>query len=134
MHSKMRHQFDKFIIVTVALVFSGIHLFAQIPDEIVSSLKSGNANKLSEYFNQNIEMVVLDNDDVYSKAQAQQIVSSFFSKNKAKGFSIIHQGGKDGSSYAIGNLSTSTGTFRVYFLIKEAQDKAYIHQLRIEKQ
>ncbi|WP_423129346.1 DUF4783 domain-containing protein [Gaoshiqia sp. Z1-71] len=122
------------LIFTVALIFSGISLFAQIPDEIVSSLKTGNANALSAYFNQNIEMVVLDQDDVYSKAQAQQIVSNFFSNYKAQGFSVIHQGGKEGSKYAIGNLSTNKGTFRVYFLLKNDGGRAYIHQLRIEKQ
>jgi hypothetical protein len=79
-------------------------------------------------------MVVLEHDDVYSKAQAQQIVSNFFSQNKAQEFSVIHQGGKEGARYAIGNLKTSNGSFRVYFLLKDAGNKAYIHQLRIEKQ
>ncbi|MCW0482633.1 DUF4783 domain-containing protein [Gaoshiqia sediminis] len=122
------------LIFTFAFVFAGLQLFAQIPDEVVLSLKTGNASTLSSYFNQNIEMVVLDQDDVYSKAQAQQIVTNFFSQHKAQGFSIIHQGGKEGAKYAIGNLSTNQGTFRVYFLLKNDGEKAYIHQLRIEKQ
>jgi len=79
-------------------------------------------------------MVVLEHDDVFSKAQAQQIVSDFFNRNKAQEFSIIHQGGKEGARYAIGNLVTNNGTFRVYFLLKDAGDKSFIHQLRIEKQ
>ncbi|MGD9928687.1 MAG: DUF4783 domain-containing protein [Mangrovibacterium sp.] len=122
------------LIFTLAFVFAGLQLFAQIPDEVVLSLKTGNASTLSSYFNQNIEMVVLDQDDVYSKAQAQQIVTNFFSQHKAQGFSIIHQGGKEGAKYAIGNLTTNQGTFRVYFLLKNDGGKAYIHQLRIEKQ
>lgn len=122
------------LIFTLAFVFAGLQLFAQIPDEVVLSLKTGNASTLSSYFNQNIEMVVLEQDDVYSKAQAQQIVTNFFSQHKAQGFSIIHQGGKEGAKYAIGNLTTNQGTFRVYFLLKNDGEKAYIHQLRIEKQ
>ena len=73
---------------------------------------------VAEYFNQNVELVVLDNDNVYSKAQARQIVSNFF-KNftpKPNGFSILHQGGKEGAKYVIGNLLTTKGNFRVYFL------------------
>ena len=116
------------------MVFVAARLVAQIPDEVVTSFRTGNANTLSGYFNQNIEMVVLEHDDVYSKAQAQQIVSNFFSQNKAQEFSIIHQGGKEGARYAIGNLKTNNGTFRVYFLLKDEGNKAYIHQLRIEKQ
>ena len=107
---------------------------AQVPDEILQSLKTGNSKTLSEYFNQNVEMVVLENDNVYSKAQAQQIVNKFFNSNPPENFNIIHQGGKEGAQYVIGNLVTSKGTFRVYFLLKKNGGKDYIHQLRIEEQ
>jgi hypothetical protein len=131
---KMRGIIYKSLIIGILFVFVTARLVAQVPDEVVVSFRTGNANTLSTYFNQNIEMVVLEHDDVYSKAQAQQIVSNFFSQNKAQEFSIIHQGGKEGARYAIGNLKTDNGTFRVYFLLKDAGNKAYIHQLRIEKQ
>ena len=108
--------------------------FSQIPGEIVLSIQNGNDEMLSSYFNQNVELVVENNDDVFSKAQAKQIVAEFFKANKPKQFSIIHQGGKDGARYAIGSLVTSTGTFRVYFLLKSKDNNSYIHQLRIEKQ
>ena len=123
----------------IILLFAGMifHMFsanAQVSDEIILSLKSGNAKTLSGYFNQNVELVVPDSDNVYSKAQAQQIVSDFFNTYTPVNFSIIHKGGKDGAKYVIGNLSTKEGVFRVYFLIKHSEGKDYIHQLRIEKQ
>jgi hypothetical protein len=108
--------------------------FAQIPDGIVTSIQSGNDAGLAEFFNENVELVVQAHDDVYSKSQAQQIVAEFFKSNKPKQFSIIHQGGKEGARYAIGSLTTNTGTFRVYFLLKNKNNNSYIHQLRIEKQ
>ncbi|MGV8091782.1 MAG: DUF4783 domain-containing protein [Mangrovibacterium sp.] len=131
---KMKGIVYKSLVIGILFVFTAGRLVAQIPDDVVVSFRTGNANTLSGYFNQNIEMVVLEHDDVYSKAQAQQIVSNFFSQNKAQEFSILHQGGKEGARYAIGNLRTDNGTFRVYFLLKDAGNKAYIHQLRIEKQ
>jgi hypothetical protein len=115
------------------IIFSN-QLKAQVPDEIIQSLKSGDSKTLSAYFNQNVEMVVLENDNVYSKAQAQQIVSKFFSSNTPESFNVIHQGGKEGAQYVIGNLVTNNGTFRVYFLLKKNAGKDYIHQLRIEPQ
>ena len=130
----MKNNWLKTLIPVLLFVFSGIVSFAQIPDEVILSLKKGNATTLSNYFNQNIELVVLDKDDVYSKDQARQIVSSFFSNNPPQRFTIIHQGGKEGARYAIGNLTTPRGVFRVYFLLKENGEKLYIHQLRIEKQ
>jgi hypothetical protein len=123
----------------MVFLFAGMFLFtvpakSQIPDEIILSLKSGNARALSEYFNQNVELVVPGSDNVYSKAQAQLIVNNFFSSHSPKSFSVIHQGGKEGAQYVIGNLDTQKGTFRVYFLLKKNNGKDYIHQLRIEKQ
>jgi len=108
--------------------------FAQIPDEIVTSIQNGNDGSLAAFFNDNVELVVGTHDDVYSKSQAQQIVAEFFKSNKPKQFSIIHQGGKEDARYAIGSLTTATGTFRVYFLLKNKNNNSYIHQLRIEKQ
>ncbi|MDA3929468.1 MAG: DUF4783 domain-containing protein [Prolixibacteraceae bacterium] len=108
--------------------------FSQIPDDVILSLKTGNAATLASHFSQNVELVVLENENVYSKAHAQQVIDDFFKKYPPENFSIIHQGGKDGSSYAIGNLKVETEKFRVYFLIKAKNGVSFIHQLRIERQ
>ncbi|MBN2636811.1 MAG: DUF4783 domain-containing protein [Prolixibacteraceae bacterium] len=120
------------IIISLLLISSQIQ--AQIPEQIVSSFKSGDSKKLAQYFNSNVELVVLENDNVYSKAQAQQIVAKFFSTNTPENFTIMHDGGSEGARYAIGSLKTKNGSFRVYFLLKSNEGKDYIHQLRIEKQ
>jgi len=114
-------------------LMAGTLAFAQIPDEIILSLKSGNAKVLSSYFNQNVELVILENDNIFSKAQAEQIVNSFFTKYQPERFNILHQSGKEGAQYVIGNLITKQDTFRVYFLLKKTTGKDIIHQLRIEK-
>lgn len=109
----------------------------KVPNEINVGLATGDAKVLSTYFNQNVELVVLDNDNVYSKAQAQQIVTNFFSKFppiEKNAFSIIHDSGKENAQYVIGKLKTEKGDFRVYFLLKQNDGKQYIHQLRIEQQ
>ena len=67
---------------------------AQVPDEIIQSLKTGDSKTFSEYFNQNVEMAVLENDNVYSKAQAQQIVNKFFSSNTPESFRLFTREGK----------------------------------------
>ena len=122
------------VFVILGFILSSTQLEAQIPDQILKCFNIGDSKKLAEYFNSNIELVVLENDNVYSKAQAQQIISKFFSANSPEEFSIIHDGGTESARYAIGNLKTKNGTFRVYFLLKPNEGKDYIHQLRIEKQ
>lgn len=123
---------------TVLILFSimalGFSVSAQVPDEIITSLKTGNASKLAKFFNQNIELVVLENESICSKSQAEQVISDFFSKYQPKKFTLIHEGGKGDSNYAIGNLETQNGKFRVSFLIKTMNEVSFIHLLRIEAQ
>jgi len=106
-----------------------------VPLDIKIAFKVGNAEELSEYFNDNIELIVLDKEDYYSKSQAKNIMSSFFKNNLPLSFSIIHEGGKDnGTSFAIGKLSTmGGGKFRVSLLFKKRNNKLFLHQLKIEK-
>ena len=124
----------KNLVLLTLLMFLSFGGFAQIPDDIILSLKSGDGKKLASYFNENIEMVILEKDDVYSKSQAEQIVKDFFKNHPPSGFSILHQGGKEEAKYAIGKLKNGKGSYRVYFLLKTKGNKTYIHQLRIEKE
>jgi len=105
-----------------------------IPEAIILAFRAGNAEELSKYFYNNIELIILENEDVYSKTQAEQILKKFFADHRPSSFNIIHEGGKETSRYAIGSLSTSSGNFRVSFLIKNQDGSLLIHQLRIEEE
>jgi hypothetical protein len=104
----------------------------QIPEQIIKGLKTGDSKLVAAYFYENIELVVLDRELVCSKAQAEQILKDFFTRNKPLDFKITHQGG-DESSYAIGRMQTGNGNFRVYFLLKLKGAQAQIVQLWIDK-
>jgi len=110
-----------------------VHAQADIPQPVVEALKTGNTSTLSDFFSSSIELAILDQEDIYSKQQAELIVKNFFSKHMPTGFVILHKGGKEGSQYAIGNMTTSSGTFRVTLLIKMSNNKPFIHQLRFEE-
>ncbi len=124
----------------ISAIFSLILLFVSVensiagdlPDGIVSSLKTGNAKELAKHFNANIDLTLIDKQEIYSKTQAELILKEFFSKNIPSNFTIIHQGEKEGSKYVIGNLTTSKGTFRVSLFLKSQNNTQVIHQLRIE--
>jgi hypothetical protein len=105
-----------------------------IPAGIIEAIKAGNARELAKYFQNSVELALTDIDDVYSKNQAELIIQDFFKKHPPQSFSILHKGGKETSRYAIGNLSTANGKFRVTILIKIREGVAAINQLRIEKE
>jgi len=106
---------------------------AAVPDAIILAFKAGNSKELGKYLNASLELTILENGDVYSKTQAEILLKDFFQKHTPTNFIILHEGGKEGSRYAIGTLSTNKGDFRVTFLIKSQDGNSVIHQLRIEK-
>ena len=127
---KQKSAFVLFFLVW--LLVNPFYSFGQIPQQIITGLKVGDAKLVATHFYENIELVVIDRELVCSKAQGEQILKDFFAADKPFDFKITHQGGAN-SSYAIGTMQTINGNFRVYFLLKSEGGKAQIVQLRIEK-
>ena len=107
----------------------------EIAEDIAAAIRTGNASSVSKYFSASVDLHILDNEDVYSKAQSEAILKDFYAKHSVKTFAIAHNGvSKNGAQYAIGNLDTSNGKFRVTFFLKKESDKLLIQQFRIEPQ
>lgn len=124
------------IVLLLTFFFSALPIPAQdnIPRNISLAIEKGDAESLAGYFNSTVELVIIDNEDAYSKAHAKTMVSNFFSSHRPSGFQVLHKGGSDGSYYVIGNLSTGNGSFRVYYLLKDVGSQPFIHQLRFESE
>jgi hypothetical protein len=104
---------------------------AKIPAGISLAFKAGNASELSKYLNPTVELLLPDKEDFYKKHVAESILKEFFSSHPARDFVIRYQGVKNDVQYAIGNLSTEKGDFRVYFLMKKVDQELLIHLIRI---
>lgn len=118
-----------FLIISFSFTFN---VYAQLPDAINSALKNGNSVELANHFNTEIELIVLDSENVYSKSQAQMILKDFFKENSVENFVIKHQGDKENMNYVIGDLITEKDTFRISIILKTINNQLLIHQLRIE--
>ena len=121
------------LLIIFSLLAFSLQAQDNIPGEIVQALDAGKSSELSAHFNSTIELVILQEEDVYSRIQAEQILKNFFMEHPPSSFKVIFDGGKENSRYAIGTLTTSKGSFRVYFLLKMQSSKPLIHQLRIEE-
>lgn len=91
----------------------------RIPPGISMAIKAGNASEMAKYMNSTVELLLLDKEDFYKKNVAETILRDFFSTYQTRDFIIRHQGAKNEAQYAIGNLKTVKGDFRVYFLLKK---------------
>jgi hypothetical protein len=100
---------------------------------IVKAIQSGNAKTISSYFTQSVDLTVKDSEGVFSKEQADVILSRFFNDNTPTSFSVKHEGkSKLNDYYYIGDLKTENGTYRLTFFLKKDDGQFKIKQLRVE--
>ena len=101
---------------------------------ISQALNSGNVDELSKYFDETVEIAVLNEEDIFSKAEAKSVIQKFFKDHQPKSFSQVHQGASKGDSkYCIGNLVTGDSSYKVYLYMKEKGGKSLIQVIRIDK-
>ena len=104
-------------------------------DKIVSAITKGDADELSKYLNNMVDLSIPGKEDAYGKTQATRILQDFFTKNPVTNYKTSKQGNSnDGSRFAIGRMESGNKVFRVYYLIKQSSGKYLIHQFQIQEE
>lgn len=117
-----------FIAISVAFL-SFTTLFSL--NDIINAFHSGDTDRINSYLDQSIEITVHGQNKSYTQAEAKAFIKSFFSTNKIKGFTVLHQSENKGSGYCIGNLATTGGNFRTTIYVKEKDGKSLIQEIRL---
>ncbi|MEQ9402375.1 MAG: DUF4783 domain-containing protein [Cyclobacteriaceae bacterium] len=122
----------KYLILTWMLVFfQGED--ATIRD-IGTALKTGSSKELIAFCNKTVEIKIDGESSNYSRAQAEVVLKTFFTKNPAKSFTYIHQGSSEGLKYNIGKYTHENGAYRVVMFIKKIGDNYLIDTLNFSKE
>lgn len=103
---------------------------------ITKAISNGDAAALSQFFDDSVEIAILDEEDIYDKSEAVAVVEKFFAANKPSTYKQVHQGtskGKD-SQYSIGNLKSGGNSYRVYIYLSVKGEKYIIQELRVDKE
>ena len=94
---------------------------------------AGNADALSAWFADNLEIAVLARESDASRAQARQIVKTFFDTYTPRSFDVNHTAGRAKMKYALGTLKAGGETFNVTIFMSCKDDSYKIKQLKIER-
>ena len=126
-------------LLKIAFLLLSIHCFAStadIYDELADAIRAGDAHHIAGYFDTKVNLALSNQEDVYSKAQAELLIKDFFSRNPAKSFTLVHKGSsKEGSLFAVGTLvCTNNKSYRVSFVMKSVKGVNTIQELRFENQ
>jgi len=104
-----------------------------IADELATNFKQGNSKEIAKSFASSIELIIIDHEDVYNRAQAEQILKDFFLKNPPSKTSIIHKlSNNPNYRLTILSLTSKTDKFRVTVTMKKVSNAFLITELRIE--
>ncbi|MGZ3950449.1 MAG: DUF4783 domain-containing protein [Flavisolibacter sp.] len=117
--------------VVIAFVLAAFKPIAGL-DDVINALKAGNAQELSKYIDDNIEISLPDKSDNYSRAQAIMVLKDFFNNNGVTGFDVQFKGENGGGQYCIGNLKTKSGVYRTTVFMKSKGGTQVIKEIRFK--
>jgi len=102
-------------------------------DGIVQAFKSGNAEQVAAYFDEYVDLKLLDKDEVKNmgRNQASIALKSFFSENGVKGFEKASERSIGNTMYMTGKMSSNGKDFNATIMMKQSGGKLQIITIRI---
>ncbi len=125
-----------FTLVLFLSVFFSSFAQTEFLDDVTFAFKNADQRVLSKYFVNKIEITLLDQSNVFSKSQAEMVMKDFFSKYDPIDFQILYKNNpsSDAARFAIGQLDTRSGKFRIYFILKTSESGVYLQEMRFEQE
>lgn len=100
---------------------------------IVKYVKAGDAESLSAWFADNLEVSIFSSENDVSRKQARQIFKDFFLTYTPRSFEITHTAGRSNMKYAVGKLSAGGQTMDMTIFVSYKNGGYRIQQIKIEK-
>lgn len=119
-------------------LFIGVGSYAQdtsydvfVP--IAKYMQAGDADKLSAWFADNLEITIFTVTNDSSRSQARQILKTFFSSYTPRSFDLTHKAGRANMKYALGSLNAGGEIFIVTIFVSYKDTSYKIQQIKIER-
>ena len=96
-------------------------------------IAKGDAEKLSAWFSDNLEVTIFSNSNDSSRNQAKQIMKTFFRSYTPRSFEITHKAGRSNKKYALGTLTAGGEMFIVTIFVNYKDQDYRIQHLKIER-
>ncbi|RYU91130.1 DUF4783 domain-containing protein [Mucilaginibacter terrigena] len=102
-------------------------------EKIAEYIKQANTHEIAKFFASNVDISILDETNVYSKAQSEMILEKFFKENKPVSVKLLHRiNSNPNYNFGVLILTTDKGKFRVSYTLREINKVMELIELRIE--
>ncbi len=122
--------------LTLLLSYAGVSAQEKgydVFNPIAKYIACGDADKLSAWFSDNLEVTIFSSSNDSSRSQARQIMRSFFKSYTPRSFDITHKAGRSNMKYALGTLNAGGEMFLVTIFVSMKDDRYKIQQIKIER-
>lgn len=122
------------ILAIIFLVGSSSVVYGSLPRGVTDALKSGSAEEMEEFLEPTLEVSIDGDNSIYSKKQAIQVLSSFFSDNKPVAIAEKHHGGKGVNKFSVLVFNSAEQQYRatIRYSNDADEEKSRIEQITIE--
>ena len=105
-------------------------------EDVVNAIKNDRVSDMVKYFDIFVPITINNNQQIYSRNQAQIVLQDFFDKNNSKDFLVMDNGSPDNNSkFLIGSFTEPGGIkYNVYILIKMKNGDYILQELRFNKE
>jgi hypothetical protein len=101
--------------------------------ELSDNFRTGNSKGISKHFSSTVNLSLLENENVYSSAQSEIILDSFFRTHAPQKAKIIHRlDNHSNYQHVVILLTTNRGDYRVALSLKGAERELQLIEIRIE--
>ena len=128
------------ILATVSVVafLAAVNAAAQdkgydVFNPIAKYFANGDADKLSAWFSDNLEVTIFSNSKDSSRNQARQIMKTFFRSYTPRSFEITHKAGRSNMKYALGTLNAGGELFNVTIFVSYKDSDYRVQHIKIER-
>ena len=124
-------------LAVIALTFCSVSASAQTTGDVFTPItkyvEKGDAESLSAWFADNLEISIFSRTSDTSRNQAKQIIKSFFKTYTPRSFVISHKAGRPNMKYALGVLTAGGEVFQVTIFVGLKDTEYKIQQMKIER-
>lgn len=125
-----------FVVVASFLHCVGIHAQDKgydVFNPISKYISQGDAEKLSAWFSDNLEVTIFSDSSDSSRNQAREILKSFFRSYTPRSFDITHKAGRSNMKYALGTLNAGGELFNVTIFVSYKDSDYRVQHIKIER-
>ncbi len=117
------------------ILFTPLAIAAQDYEKLSDAFSNGDATSIGRLFDATIDYTENEQDQKLGRSNSENKLRFFFMTNTPRSFKKVHEGvSSNDVHYMIGDLFTSSGTFRITLYLNKTGEQYLIQSIEIEKQ